>query len=233
MKKSFLYLIVSVLLASCGSVGSGELVGSYPREEWEQLNPYGMNYIHFGSFTMGPSDEDVPYALNNKVRKLLPFPLFTSTRPKFPITNTASSLTMSVTRSCATSWLMPMLKAISRKIVMTVVTGKFSLIKDMSSIGRNLLIWKTRMFLKTSTMSFTLQGADKFYDRKEIDTRKLKYRYWWIDYNSAAVKAGKDEEYGEVNSLNQLHSIRGHSDRSQFIIEEQINVYPDTLVLGA
>jgi sulfatase modifying factor 1 len=75
MKKSFLYLIVAVFLASCGCSGSGELVGSYPREEWEQLNPYGMNYIHFGSFTMGPSDEDVPYALNNK-SKTVTIPAF-------------------------------------------------------------------------------------------------------------------------------------------------------------
>jgi formylglycine-generating enzyme len=58
----------------------------------------------------------------------------------------------------------------------------------------------------------------------------LNYRYWWVDFKGAASKSGKDEEYGEVNSLNQLHSVRGHSDRSQFVIEEIINVYPDTLV---
>ena len=32
------------------------------------------------------------------------------------------------------------------------------------------------------------------------------------------------------NSLNQLHSVRGSSDRSQFVVEETINIYPDTLV---
>jgi gliding motility-associated lipoprotein GldK len=30
--------------------------------------------------------------------------------------------------------------------------------------------------------------------------------------------------------LNQLHSVRGHSDRSQFVVEETINIFPDTLV---
>jgi hypothetical protein len=30
--------------------------------------------------------------------------------------------------------------------------------------------------------------------------------------------------------LDQLHSFKGHNDRSKFIIEEEINVYPDTLV---
>jgi formylglycine-generating enzyme len=64
MKKSFFYLFIAVVFASCLQAPGGELVGVYPREEWTQLNPYGMNYIHFGSFTMGPSDQDVPYALN-------------------------------------------------------------------------------------------------------------------------------------------------------------------------
>ena len=51
-----------------------------------------------------------------------------------------------------------------------------------------------------------------------------------MNYQAAASKGGLDEEFGEVNSLNQLHSVRGHSDRSQFVIEETINIYPDTLV---
>ena len=75
MKKSFFYLIVAVVFASCLQAPGGELVGVYPREEWTQLNPYGMNYIHFGSFTMGPSDQDVPYALNSR-SKTVTLPAF-------------------------------------------------------------------------------------------------------------------------------------------------------------
>ena len=33
-----------------------------------------------------------------------------------------------------------------------------------------------------------------------------------------------------MNELNQLHSTRRHSDRAQFVVEEIINIYPDTLV---
>jgi formylglycine-generating enzyme required for sulfatase activity len=75
MKKSLFYLIVVVALASCYSGPRGELVGVYPREEWVQVNPYGMNYIHFGSFTMGPSDQDVPYALDAR-SKTITLPAF-------------------------------------------------------------------------------------------------------------------------------------------------------------
>jgi gliding motility-associated lipoprotein GldK len=77
---------------------------------------------------------------------------------------------------------------------------------------------------------YYLQGSDRFYNRKEIDTRKLNYRYYWFNIAKAANKDARDEEYGEVNELNQLHSVQRYSDRSQFVVEETINVYPDTLV---
>ncbi len=75
MKKSLYSLLLLVGLAGCYSGPRGELVGVYPREEWIQVNPYGMNYIHYGSFTMGPSDQDVPYALNSK-SKTVTIPAF-------------------------------------------------------------------------------------------------------------------------------------------------------------
>jgi sulfatase modifying factor 1 len=199
MKKSFYYLIVAALLSSCGFGGNGELVGSYPREEWEQVNPYGMNYIHFGSFTMGPSDQDVPYALNSRAK--------TVTLPAFYIDQTEIT---------------------NNEYRQFIDYVRDSLIRDR--LAQDEIDMEDDEVFELIYPEFFLQGSDKFYDRQEIDTRKLSYSYWWIDFKSAAVKEGKDEEYGEVNSLNQLHSIRGHSDRSRFIIQEKINVYPDTLV---
>jgi len=60
--------MIPALLVGCYMGPQGELVGVNPREYWDQANPYGMNYIHFGSFTMGPSDQDVPYALNSRAK---------------------------------------------------------------------------------------------------------------------------------------------------------------------
>ncbi len=228
MKKSFLYLIVSVAFASCTMVPDGELVGSYPRVEWEQMNPYGMNYIHFGSYTMGPSDEDVPYALNNKSK--------TVTIPAFYIDQTE------ISNNEYRQFVDYVRDSLMRDFLANADVEGYKL-EDRED-GRDwevfvnkgyVLNWEEPIDMENEDVfenifnEYFLQGQDKFYDRLEVDTRKLKYRYWWIDYNSASVKAGKDEEYGELNSLNQLHSIRGHSDRAQFIIEEQINVYPDTL----
>ena len=41
---------------------------------------------------------------------------------------------------------------------------------------------------------------------------------------------GRDLDLGYRNIKGQNNAIRGHTDRSRFIIKEQINVYPDTLV---
>jgi formylglycine-generating enzyme required for sulfatase activity len=164
-----------------------------------------------------------------------------------------------------------------------------------------------------------LSEAERFYNRREIDTRLLYFDYYWIDYKEAARRGkiitksidarktfaydsldkeaentlyqrsrreplGKDyksndlhrstlmtmdqntnkvwvdttgytEQWSEFSKLNDTNSlrgtilqnpgqdldlgftnskgshnaIRGHSDRSRFIIKERINIYPDTL----
>lgn len=43
------------------------------------------------------------------------------------------------------------------------------------------------------------------------------------------IQRGKDLDLGYRNSKGQNNAIRGHEDRSRFIIKEIINVYPDTL----
>ncbi len=230
MKKSLFYLIVVVALASCYSGPRGELVGVYPREEWVQVNPYGMNYIHFGSFTMGPSDQDVPYALDARSK--------TITLPAFYIDQ------HEISNNEYRQFVYYVRDSLMRDLLAQNEIEGFAITEDENT-GRELeglidkgylLNWEEPIDMENEEVyeliynAFYLQGQDRFYNKTEVDTRKLQYTYWWIDLKSAANKAGKDEEYGEVNQLNQLHSVRGHSDRSQFVIKEVINVYPDTLV---
>jgi gliding motility-associated lipoprotein GldK len=112
---------------------------------------------------------------------------------------------------------------------------------------------------------------ERFYKRKEIDTRKLIFSYYWIDYVEAAKRGrinispnaftndgikvvdghrelesqphpftgepqGQDLNLsqgisgeGGINKKGQSNAIRGHKNRQRFIIDEKINVYPDTL----
>lgn len=48
-------------------------------------------------------------------------------------------------------------------------------------------------------------------------------------YKSSLKNPGQDLDLGYTNSKGQHNALRGHTDRSRFIIKERINVYPDTL----
>jgi formylglycine-generating enzyme required for sulfatase activity len=139
-----------------------------------------------------------------------------------------------------------------------------------------------------------LPEKERFYKKREFDTRKFIFQYWWFDYRMAAergkldvtlrpgsylnageqpsnnhdefnnhrkldslpfgnnpitdreqtfaepgnplgyladtfVGGGQDKDMGWLNKKGQNNAIRGHQDRSRFIIMERIPVYPDTL----
>ena len=62
MKKIILVSSLVALLSSCGDSGNGELIGVQKRQIWNPTDPYGMVFIPQGSYNMGPSDQDVPFA---------------------------------------------------------------------------------------------------------------------------------------------------------------------------
>ena len=73
---------------------------------------------------------------------------------------------------------------------------------------------------------------ERFYGRKEIDSRKLAYEYWWIDLHQAARRANsynyntKKYEGSAYDTNGELTPIE---NRSSFIMQESVYVYPDTL----
>ncbi|MGO3707424.1 MAG: gliding motility lipoprotein GldK [Mesonia hippocampi] len=58
MKKLVFIISVSFLLASCGSGDRGQLVGAKGKK-WHPEKPLGMSLVPGGSFSMGKSDEDL------------------------------------------------------------------------------------------------------------------------------------------------------------------------------
>ena len=68
-EKNSLFSTIIIFLSSCGSGGNGELIGV-------QIEKYGtlltlMEWFYStGSFMMGPSDQDVPFANTSQARKV-------------------------------------------------------------------------------------------------------------------------------------------------------------------
>ena len=229
MKNILLILITAAALFSCTAGPQGELVGVYPREQWIQVNPYGMNYIHLGSYTMGPSDQDVPFAMNTRSK--------TVTMPAFYID--VHEISNNEYRQFC-EWVKD---SLYRNTLAEDDNEDYFFAETEDGIELDrfidkgyILNWETPIDWEDEDIfdllydEYFLQGSDLYYNRRQYDTRKLNYRYWWLNFDAAASKESRDSEYSETNSLNQLHSVRGHSDRSQFVVEETINIFPDTLV---
>ena len=94
--------------------------------------------------------------------------------------------------------------------------------KDFDKIAEGKVSW-TNMFYN---------NQERFYRRKEIDTRKLQYEYFWIDLQQAANPRNR-YNYDEKRYSGEVVNIMGEkvpiTDRSSFIIRDVVNVYPDTL----
>lgn len=229
MKKLLMILLAPVMLSACYMGPQGELVGVHPRQYWEQSNPYGMNYIHFGSYTMGPSDQDVPFALNTRSKTVTIPPFYMDVHE---ITNNEYRQFVDYVRDSL------FLQTLADNDDDRYYIAENDRGQELDRfIDKGFLLnweetidWEDEDVFDLLYDEFYLQGSDQFYNRRELDTRKLNYRYYWVNLDAAAQKNGRDEEYGEVNEMNQLHSTRRHSDRAQFVVEEIINVYPDTLV---
>ena len=59
---------LGIFLGGCYGGNRGELVGVLDRPNHYQADPYGMNYIHYGSFTMGPGYRSIPYLHDSRPR---------------------------------------------------------------------------------------------------------------------------------------------------------------------
>jgi len=191
MKKSILFFaLVSSLLVGCYPGPAGELVGVYPREEWVQVNPYGMNYIHFGSFTMGNNDRDLAGGMTVKAKTVTVSAFYMD---QHEISNNEYRQFV--------YWVRDSL--MRDQLAQNEIEGfGISEREDGREMDRFInkgykLDWETEIDMENDEIfdivydEFYLQGADKYYDRKEIDSRKLKYRYWWIDFEGAAKKKRK------------------------------------------
>lgn len=222
MKKMLLFMAVLTVMTSCGGGGRGELVGVQPREDFVQYNPYGMNYIHFGSFVMGPNDQDVPYAMNTKSK--------TVTVAAFYMDDTE------ISNNEYRQFVHWVRDSIAHMRLGEADIGEHVFEEDAygEELYPPIINWNERIRWndeeeREELFDMFLPEHERFYRRKEVDTRKLLFEYYWIDLKSAARKSSRDLDLSFTNKLGHTNAIRGHVDRSQFIIREVIPVYPDTL----
>lgn len=226
MKKMLVVsLIIAALSGSCGKGGgAGELTGVPGRHKYFEPDPFGMVFVPQGSYTMGPSDQDVAWA-QNTINKTVSVDAFWMDETE--ITNNKYRQFV--------YWV--------RDSIMRRMLGESQedfLIKEDENgnpIDPPMINWSTKIDFKDEETNEVLKDLylpanERFYFRKEIDTRKLMYEYFWVDLQQAAKKSNRynfNKKQYEGVAFNVAGEQVKVQDRSAFILRDVINVYPDTL----
>ena len=226
MKKLLLIAVViwSVLgFSGCSKSGNGELVGVQDRPKWRETQPYGMVYIRRGSFNIGPSDQDA---------SMSGVPTKTVSQEAFWMDDT--EITNNEYRQFV-NWVRD---STARKMLGDQYP-EFLNTEDREGnpIDPPTLNWREKIDWEDMDYQMAMQDmympeAERFFGKKEIDTRKLVYEYWWIDLHQAAKRSNsynfEDQRY-EGNVYDPDGQLVPITNRSSFIMQDQVPVYPDTL----
>ncbi|MCW3806772.1 SUMF1/EgtB/PvdO family nonheme iron enzyme [Plebeiibacterium marinum] len=225
MKKVLaLSVIIITILSGCSNSGGGELVGVARRGTFYEPDPYGMLFIPQGSFNMGPNDQDAAWSLTAQSKTVSVRSFWMD---ETEITNTEYRQFVYWVRD-----------SIARKLLGDQFE-EFVITEDMygNEIDPPFLDWDTEIEWDNEEYAEILDEMflpenERFFRRKEIDTRKLNYEYQWVDMQQAAKKTNRfnfETKQYEGVAYNQKGEEAVIRDRSAFIMNDVVNVYPDTL----
>lgn len=237
MKKISLYILLALLVYSCGSSDQGELVGVKSNSKWHTKKPLGMSLIPGGSFTMGKQSEDIAGALNSPTRTVTVRPFYMD---ETEITNSEYKEFVFWVRDSIVRSQLALLSELMSDETNTILpdyqfknpdTADFTpyqkyMMNNYGSLGdvnsplqgrllnwEEDLIWNPNDFpdeYYSEVMDSMYMPIENSFDGKRIlDTEKLKFRNFWLDIEGAA---------------------RNNGDRKDFIKQEIVEVYPDTTV---
>ncbi len=203
MKKLVLFALIITLFASCDRTSRGHLTGVMDRPGVYDVQPPGMAYIPMGSFLMGPSDEDPAYAHNATTKRV--------SLPSFYMDETE------ITNNQYRQFVFWVRDSLARMLLAEIDEEYLILMDDFGmDIEPPLINWRPRIRWdgeeeREQLAELFLPEHERFFRRRELDTRRLVYRYHLIDFQRAARRDERD------------------TPRSEFVREWETSVYPDTL----
>ncbi len=217
-------LFATLLFGSCNRDWTSQLTDAQNRKPYFEPIPYGMNFIKQGSLNIGPSSQEVDQTNT---------PVKTVSIPSFWMDDTE------ITNNEYRQFVYWVRDSIARQLLSETVPefliseGKKGVILENPRLNwEEPLEWKNPDY-QTALEGMYIPIAERFFNKKEIDTRKLKYEYYWIDYKQAAKRANSynfnTQRYGG-NAVDALGKSAPVQNRSSFIMSESTPVYPDTLV---
>ena len=207
MKKVFLVAASGMLiLSSCNSGMNGELIGAQNRPAaYAEADPYGMVFIPQGSYTMGPNDQDVPFALTAQSQTVTVDPFWMDDTE---ITNNEYRQFVEWVRDSIAMRLC-VLAGVGDNGKGNIFVAPYDEEKvnpaeyDPTDTKNCWLNWENRdkvwqrgkgeegQAIADAVQEMFLIKEERFNKLQEIDTRKLVYDYEWVDLKQAALKQNR------------------------------------------
>ena len=211
MKRIILLSSIVALLSACGSSGSGELIGTQNRQIWNPTDPYGMVFIPQGSFNMGPSDQDVPFA-NVTASKTISVGAFYMDETE--ITNNEYRQFVTWVRDSLAHIILGE-AGIEGHLIEVDRFGNFL---DPAKINWETKIrWNDQEVREILEEEMYLPEHERLNGSREFDTRKYVYKYQVLDVQAASSKSKREGD------------ATGKRDRSEFLSDVEVSIFPDTL----
>ncbi len=250
MKRALILISLVAFLGSCSNYNSGELVGVQGRKSYIEPDPYGMLFIPTGSFTMGPSDQDISWT-QNAMSKTVSIDAFWMDETE--ITNNEYRQFVFWVRD---SLIRKVYAGINQDF--QVLSGDKAAPMPLTEneddpASPNVINWEpslnlskfddaTRQTLndELKLKNIYFQGDAKLAKRgREQDVTKFIYKYHWVDLAQAALSRNRvyvdtTDNEAKYDDTQKVFDSKGAKikleGRKSFLMEENILVYPDTLV---
>ena len=236
MKNIFLVFILALLIASCGSSDRGQLVG-VEGKKWNPEKPYGMVLVQGGAFIMGKSDYDIA-GLKNAPTKTVTVPSFYMDETE--VTNSEYRQFVGWVRDSVVRHKLAeaaelagdvqdgggrnnqTIGAFAFKNAGDQEAGELTAFQEFSKHYDPLqqkinwdidIIWNTEEYPDADYVyvmdEFYLPGEQSYNGERMLDVTQFAYSLKYMDVEAAA---------------------RAKGDRTNFIEEKDVLVYPDTTV---
>lgn len=228
MKRWITYTIVLaavLLLSSCAKDNQNQYLtlGKGTGKKYFEPTPYGMVYIDRGSFNIGANDDELQ-GVNAPNRRI--------STEAFWIDDTE------ITNNEYRQFVYWVRDKRARELLGQTYTD-FLITEDKygNPIDPPEINWDERiewgdMDYQNAMDELYLPKQDRFNFKKTVDTRKLIYEYYWIDFKQAAKRSNAynyETQRYEGNVRNEQGELVPIQNRSSFLMRESVPIYPDTL----